>query len=182
MTPEGRKFELVLHPVPEKPAKSGVEAHDLDGKRASSHRSRKKWATDSRCHGPRWRRRHALTVSGRRPITSRWPCATAIPSGSRAGNWQSSNQPDVHPFADPPGSLPPSFQRKYNRDYHAVIENETLAAAYQTYIKRDYELTATAAAPESFALPDLFVPEEEEEAIEFAEPPNSFNRCDWSGN
>ena len=91
-----------------------------------------------------------------------------------SGNWQSSNQPDVHPFDDAPGPLPPSFQRKYNRDYHAIIENDTLSSAYETYIKRDYELTAAAAAPESFALPDLFVPEEEEEAVEFAEPPQLF--------
>src|SRR5271157_2923767 len=90
-----------------------------------------------------------------------------------SGNWQSSNQPDVHPFNDPPGPLPPGFQRKYNRDYHAIIENDTLSSAYETYIKRDYELTAAAAEPESFALPDLFVPEEEE-AIEFAEPPQFF--------
>ena len=30
MKPAGRKFELILHPVPEKPAKSGVKANDLD--------------------------------------------------------------------------------------------------------------------------------------------------------
>ena len=30
VTPEGRRLELVLHPIPEKPAKSGVKAHDLD--------------------------------------------------------------------------------------------------------------------------------------------------------
>ena len=30
VTPDGRKFELVLHPVPEKPPKSGVKANDLN--------------------------------------------------------------------------------------------------------------------------------------------------------
>ena len=30
VTPAGRKFELVLHPVPEKPPKTGVKANDLD--------------------------------------------------------------------------------------------------------------------------------------------------------
>ena len=30
VTPAGRKFELILHPVPEKPAKTGVKANDLD--------------------------------------------------------------------------------------------------------------------------------------------------------
>ena len=33
VTPAGRKFELILHPVPEKPAKSGVKANDLDEER-----------------------------------------------------------------------------------------------------------------------------------------------------
>ena len=28
--PAGRTFELVLHPMPEKPPKSGVKANDLD--------------------------------------------------------------------------------------------------------------------------------------------------------
>ena len=30
VTPAERKFELILHPVPEKPAKNGVKAHDLN--------------------------------------------------------------------------------------------------------------------------------------------------------
>jgi hypothetical protein len=79
-----------------------------------------------------------------------------------SGNWQSSNQPDVHPFAANPGKLPAQFQRKYNRDYHAIIINDRLASIYETYIKRDFELaSAQAEGPESFAAPDLFVPEEE---------------------
>ena len=51
-----------------------------------------------------------------------------------SGNWQSSNQPNVHPFADGHDKLPPGFQRKYNRDYHAIVENKKLASAYETYI------------------------------------------------
>ena len=46
-----------------------------------------------------------------------------------SGNWQSSNQPDVHPF-EPSGKVPPGFQRKYNRDYHAIIVNDRLASIY----------------------------------------------------
>ena len=95
-----------------------------------------------------------------------------------SGNWQSSNQPDVHPFDPGAEKLPAGFQRKYNRDYHAIIANDTLAAIYETYIKRDYKLAseqAQGAVP--FALPDLFVPEEEEEpelAVTFAAPPQLF--------
>ncbi|MFX9672955.1 hypothetical protein ABTO96_19410, partial [Acinetobacter baumannii] len=62
-----------------------------------------------------------------------------------SGNWQSSNQPDVHPFADHPKKLPPQFQRKYNRDYHAIIENDKLAKIFEFYIKRDFELSAAQA-------------------------------------
>jgi phosphatidylserine/phosphatidylglycerophosphate/cardiolipin synthase-like enzyme len=94
-----------------------------------------------------------------------------------SGNWQSSNQPDVHPFAAKHDKLPTGFQRKYNRDYHAVIENDKLAAAYETYIKRDHDQTSAQGAEVAFALPDLFVPEEEpeaEEAVAFAEPPTFF--------
>ena len=45
-----------------------------------------------------------------------------------SGNWQSSNQPNVHPFGDNRGKLPAGFQKKYNRDYHAIIDNDKLAS------------------------------------------------------
>ena len=53
VAPAGRKFELVLHPVPEKPAKSGVKAHDLDEQKdvidplttEMSNRFQMAWAT-----------------------------------------------------------------------------------------------------------------------------------------
>jgi hypothetical protein len=93
-----------------------------------------------------------------------------------SGNWQSSNQPDVHPFAENASRLPVGFQRKYSRDYHAIIVNDRLASIYETYIKRDFKLaSAQVGAPEAFAAPDLFVPEEEpEEPVAFAAPPQLF--------
>jgi phosphatidylserine/phosphatidylglycerophosphate/cardiolipin synthase-like enzyme len=92
-----------------------------------------------------------------------------------SGNWQSSNQPNVHPFVDHPEKLPAQFQRKYNRDYHAIISNKKLASIYEFYIKRDFELSAAQAEAVSFAPPDLFVPEEEEEApVDFAKPTRLF--------
>jgi hypothetical protein len=75
-----------------------------------------------------------------------------------SGNWQSSNQPNVHPFMPDPEKLPPQFQRKYNRDYHAIIDNKKLAKIYESYIKRDFELSAAQAESLSCAQPDLFVP------------------------
>jgi hypothetical protein len=174
VAPEGRELELVLHPIPEKPAKSGVKAHDLD-------EVKKVVSPLEKEIGDRFKMSWATLASKAHP-DGQWASAYHIKVAVRdgkafwlsSGNWQSSNQPDVHPFADPPSPVPPGFQRKYNRDYHAIIENKALAAAYETYIKRDYELTSAEGAAESFALPDLFVSEEEEEAVEFAEPPRFF--------
>ncbi len=172
--PEGRRLELVLHPIPEKPSKSGVKAHDLDEEKqviaplakAMEDRFQMSWATlVSKAHPDgQWASAYHIKVAVRDGETF-W---------LSSGNWQSSNQPDVHPFDDSEAELPAGFQRKYNRDYHAIIENPTLAAAYETYIKRDYDLTADKAAAESFSMPDLFVPEEEAETFEFAEPPQFF--------
>jgi phosphatidylserine/phosphatidylglycerophosphate/cardiolipin synthase-like enzyme len=89
-----------------------------------------------------------------------------------SGNWQSSNQPNVHPFGDNPGRLPAGFQRKYNRDYHAITDSKKLASIFESYIKRDFKLAAAQVGQTvSFAAPDLFVPAEEpEEEVEFAPP------------
>ena len=80
-----------------------------------------------------------------------------------SGNWQSSNQPNVHLFgddADPDQPLPGGFPGEYNREYHAIFESETLASIYEQYIRRDFELCAAQAEePAEFAAPDLFVPE-----------------------
>src|SRR5262249_19693015 len=91
-----------------------------------------------------------------------------------SGNWQSSNQPPYRPFASSPDKLPPGFQRNYNREYHAIIENSKLAQAYEAYLKRDLELTAAQGLPKPFALPDLFVEEEVPEEVPFAQPPEYF--------
>src|SRR5262249_35952491 len=94
-----------------------------------------------------------------------------------SGNWQSSNQPDVHPFVANPKPLPVGFQRKYDRDYHAIIQNKKLASIYEFYIKRDFELSdaqtkgnISFAAPELAEEPDLFVAEEAPEPVSFAAP------------
>ncbi len=174
VTPAARTLALVLHPRPEPPSKSGVKAHeipeqDVIGRLSSAlaQRFKMSWAT---------------LVSGKQPDglwASAYHIKVAVRDGSAfwlsSGNWQSSNLPAVHPFGAAPDELPPGFQRQYNRDYHAIIENRTLAAAYETYIQRDYDLTASAGQPSAFALPDLFVPEAEpEEAVEFGAPPQLF--------
>jgi phosphatidylserine/phosphatidylglycerophosphate/cardiolipin synthase-like enzyme len=176
VTPEGREFELVLHPIPEKPPKAGVKANDLNEQddvidpleKDLKDRFEMAWATLKTNAHPDglWASAYHIKVAVRD--------GKAVWLSS--GNWQSSNQPDVHPFGDQPDKLPAGFQRKYNRDYHAIAVNDKLASVYETYIKRDYELSsAQAGEVTSFAAPDLFVPEEGlEEIPEFAAPPQLF--------
>jgi hypothetical protein len=172
--PEGRELMLVLHPVPEPPPRSGTKANDLPEekkvlaplRKALGDRFSFSWATlKTKAHPDgQWASAYHIKVAVR-DGTAFW---------LSSGNWQSSNQPDVHLFGPDKEKAPPGLQRKYNRDYHAVIENKKLAAAYERYIKRDFDLTSEGEV-ESFALPDLFVPEEEEpEAVAFAAPPQFF--------
>ena len=79
------------------------------------------------------------------------------------------------------GQAAAGFQRKYNRDYHAIIKNEKLASIYEFYIKRDFELSA-AQADQARQLraagsvrpgADLFVPRPDE-PVDFAKPPQLF--------
>jgi hypothetical protein len=172
----GREFELVLHPIPEKPPRSGVKANDLNEEGDVLDPLEKKMKD-------RFKMAWATLVSKAHPDglwASAYHIKVAVRDGQAvwlsSGNWQSSNQPNVYPFQKGSGKLPAGFQRKYNRDYHAIIENEKLASIYETYIKRDYQLaSAQAGGAESFAAPDLFVPaQEEEEAEEFAHPPQFF--------
>jgi phosphatidylserine/phosphatidylglycerophosphate/cardiolipin synthase-like enzyme len=173
VSPKGRQFELVLHPVPEKPASSGVKADDLDEnsgvleplENALQGRFEMAWAT---------------LVSNAHPEglwASAYHIKVAVRDGQAvwvsSGNWQSSNQPNVHPFK-PGADLPSGFQRKYNRDYHAIFKNERIASIFEQYIKRDHDLSAAqAGAPSEFALPDLFV-QDVEVPEPFAAPPRFF--------
>lgn len=171
--PAGRTLELILHPVPEKPAKKGVKANDLDEEDEVITPLEKKMKT-------RFEQTWATLVSKANPdglFASAYHIKVAVRDSSAiwlsSGNWQSSNQPDVHPFVKNPDKLPAQFQRKYNRDYHAIIANKKLADIYEFYIKRDFEMSAKQAGEAvSFVQPDLFVPEEEvvEEPVAFAPP------------
>jgi hypothetical protein len=175
VTPPGRQFELVLHPIPEKPPKAGVKANDLNEEEEVIDPLEKEMKN-------RFDMAWATLVSKAHPdglFASAYHIKVAVRDAGAiwlsSGNWQSSNQPDVHPFA-PGAKLPAGFQKKFNRDYHAVIVNDKLASIYEEYIKRDFEKSSEqAGTAESFAAPDLFVPEEEpEEAVAFAAPPQLF--------
>jgi hypothetical protein len=54
-----------------------------------------------------------------------------------SGNWQISNQPDIDPLtvdADARSAL-----SKYNREWHAIIDNAELAVLFEEHLKRDLE-------------------------------------------
>jgi V8-like Glu-specific endopeptidase len=54
-----------------------------------------------------------------------------------SGNWQSSNQPEDAP---PTGTEEQKdLLTGYNREWHAVIENETLASVFEAFIKYDFD-------------------------------------------
>lgn len=174
VTPPGRALELVLHPKPESPPASGVKAKDLKAEKVIGELSQ--------AMGERFKLSWATLVSKAKPEglwASAYHIKVAVQDGKTfwlsSGNWQSSNQPAVRLFGDHPETPPPGLQRKYNRDYHAIITNDRLAAAYETYIKRDYDLTHDAGEAQELALPDLFIPEfEPEEVVTFAAPPHFF--------
>jgi hypothetical protein len=76
-----------------------------------------------------------------------------------SGNWQSSNQPAVD-FLDPDSDR--TVIPRYNREWHVVVENETLAKRFRVYLEHDRadasrELQEAAVAPR----PDLLIPIEE---------------------
>lgn len=75
-----------------------------------------------------------------------------------SGNWQSSNQPDHDPIGD--GDQSPPMLRRFNREWHAVIEHPGLADIYERHLKRD--LTEAAAMQEAAVQPglELWVPVE----------------------
>jgi hypothetical protein len=175
VTPAKRKFELILHPIPETPPKTGVKAGDLKEEEQVIDPLEAKMEK-------RFDQTWATLVSKKRPqglFASAYHIKVAVRDSSAvwlsSGNWQSSNQPNVHPFVPDPKELPAGFQRNYNRDYHAIIRNDRMASIYEFYIKRDFDLSAAQAKqPVSFALddlvpePDLFIPIEEEAPVDFA--------------
>lgn len=79
-----------------------------------------------------------------------------------SGNWQSSNQPNID-FMGPASDR--KLIPKYNREWHAVIENRELAEKFRRYLEHDYKTAAESLEifPESAAvgLPDLLVPAQE---------------------
>jgi V8-like Glu-specific endopeptidase len=79
-----------------------------------------------------------------------------------SGNWQSSNQPPGNPLQKP---WTGKWLDQYNREWHAIVEHAGLAADFEKYILYDYQ-NNIGNPDETFALPDLLLPEEAFEATE----------------
>jgi hypothetical protein len=56
-----------------------------------------------------------------------------------SGNWKDSNQPAIDPITNPfpTQAKKDAFHRKQNRDWHVIVENETLAKQFERFIKHD---------------------------------------------
>lgn len=163
-TPGHRTFQLVLDPSPESPPRTGPKANDLKTKTQviapleteMTDRFDVAWATMRTNAHPDglWASAYHIKVAVRDGEAG-W---------LSSGNWQSTNQPNVHLFGDDanPDDVPDGFPGEYNREYHAIFESVTLASIFETYIRRDLQLCAAQAGePIEFAEPELFVPESE---------------------
>ena len=148
----GRKFELILHPVPEKPAKSGVKANDLDEEEEVIASARKENEDTVRSNlGHAGLEGQSGRPVSRPPITSRSRCGTATPSGSPAAT---GSRPTSRTFIRS-STIRKSCRRSSRGNTIATItpssSNKKLAAIYEFYIKRDFELSAAQAEAVSFA-------------------------------
>jgi hypothetical protein len=70
-----------------------------------------------------------------------------------SGNWQSSNQPTAEDL-NPQDIL--ANLKRYNREWHAIVEHDGLSKTFQEFLENDYEHNTTGSGQEELALPDLF--------------------------
>jgi hypothetical protein len=54
-----------------------------------------------------------------------------------SGNWNNSNQPDIHPLDNPAGAA--TVARKSDRDWHVIVEHQGLAGLFEKYLANDLE-------------------------------------------
>ena len=76
-----------------------------------------------------------------------------------SGNWQSSNQA---PITKDVGALTFNDVKDYNREWHAVVENEQLAGVFRRHLEQDFEDNRAKADHEARVPepPDLLLPHE----------------------
>ena len=87
-----------------------------------------------------------------------------------SGNFKNSGQPDIHPVDDGTTSFGPLNQ--FNREWHAVIKNDSLAATFKSFIEYDFEESTRVHEEREglehprFPFPDLLIPVEREVVME----------------
>jgi hypothetical protein len=78
-----------------------------------------------------------------------------------SGNWQSSNQPNLDFLTS---NADVSLITRFNREWHVVVDNATLAKAFQVFLEHDFK-TAKVLVPEAATVPamgpDLLIPTDE---------------------
>lgn len=92
-----------------------------------------------------------------------------------SGNWKSSGQPDIDPAGNDSTAWTPL--RSKNREWHAVIKNESLAKQFEDYINYDFSEAHRVPLPEAveMELPDIFVPEYTSNDIQTEAPAHYFD-------
>jgi hypothetical protein len=88
-----------------------------------------------------------------------------------SGNWNNSNQPDIDPSAN---AADATAARHYDRDWHVIVEESTLAATFEQYILHDNTIAAAHNRPPEAAGPPLPPPSlpstESRQFAQFFEP------------
>jgi hypothetical protein len=162
----GASFRLVLDG---KPASGGVGGNGINGRDSAEADVIKRVR---KALGSRFELAHASVGAGG-AVPNAYHIKVAVADGKRlwlsSGNWQSSN---LAPFDFAvAGSKPPKPIGDYNRDYHVVVNDETLARTYAEFIEHDARLGGAFAGPVD--QPMLLVPDELLEPPDFA-PPRRF--------
>ena len=90
-----------------------------------------------------------------------------------SGNWQSSNQPDVDPLENDSDAA--TALRRYNREWHVILEEPELSKLYEAHILRDLSEAKAAEEAPPFEQPLVFVPADMPGgALEAAQKPRYF--------
>ncbi len=160
VTPANRTFTFVFDGFPEGPSPGALTPDQVRGEleNALGKRLRFAWAANASLS------KHV--TAGFFP--SAYHIKVSVRDGKEtwlsSGNWKRSSQPPEDPFHPPPNFDPVEFEKNQNREWHVVIENETLAGQFERYILHDLEqalplqVKELAKAEEAQKMmPDLFV-------------------------
>jgi V8-like Glu-specific endopeptidase len=108
----------------------------------------------------RFRQAYVDVTGGDRTFASAYHIKVAVRDGQEvwlsSGNMQSTNQPDVQPAADGEETFEPL--QRFNREWHVVIKNKTLANTFEKYLLHDLKTAEENPAEPPSPSHELFVP------------------------